>query len=92
MDSETKQELLTIALLMKKTRMREEVDRKKGMDKVLQEDKMEEENCFVNEEEQRLEMQDEANRLVRQQLSFGFSKFEDMVRHITMKKQDCIFV
>ena len=47
MDSETKQELLTIALLMKKTRMREEVDRKKGMDKVLQEDKMEEENCLV---------------------------------------------
>jgi hypothetical protein len=57
MDSETKQELLTIALLMKKARMRKEVDRKKGMDKVLQEDKMEEGNCFVNEEEQRLEMQ-----------------------------------
>lgn len=57
MDSETKQELLTIALLMKKARMQEEVDRKEEMDKVLQEDKMEEENCFVNEEEQRLEMQ-----------------------------------
>lgn len=57
MDSEIKQELLTVALLMKKARMREEVDRKNGMDKVLQEDKMEEENCFVNEEEQRLEMQ-----------------------------------
>lgn len=47
---------------------------------------------FGNEEEQRIEMQDEANRLVRQQLSFGFSKFEGMVHHITMKKQDCIFV
>ena len=33
MDSETKQELLTIALLMKKTRMQEEVDRKEEMDK-----------------------------------------------------------
>lgn len=35
MDSETKQELLTIALLMKKARMQEEVDRKEEMDKVL---------------------------------------------------------
>ena len=88
MDSETKQELLTIALLMKKARMQGEVDRKEEMDNVLQEDKMEEENCFVNEEEQRLEMQDEADRLVRQQLSFGFSKFEDMVRHVAMKQPD----
>ncbi len=92
MDSETKQEFLIIALLMKKGRMQEEVDRKEEMDKVLKEDMMEEENCFVNEEEQCLEMQDEADRLVRQQLSFGFSKFEDIVRHIRMKKQDCIFV
>lgn len=51
MDSEIKQELLTVALLMKKARMQEEVDRKEALDK------MEEENCFVNEEEQRLEMQ-----------------------------------
>lgn len=82
MDSETKQELLTIALLMKKARMQEEVDRKEALDK------MEEENCFVNEEELRLEMQDEADRLVRQQLSFGFSKFEDMVHHVAMKQPD----
>lgn len=82
MDSETKQELLTVALLMKKARMQEEVDGKEALDK------MEEENYFVNEEEQRLEMQDEADRLVRQQLSFGFSKFEDMVRHVAMKQPD----
>ena len=46
------------------------------------------ETCLSNDDEQSLEVQDEVDRLVRQQLSFGIDKFEDMVRHVATKQPD----
>ena len=88
MDSETKQELLTIALLMKKARELEEAMKRTKEQQAVSNIEATAETCLSSDDEQSLEMQDEADLLVRQLLSSGIDKFEDMVRHVATKQPD----
>ena len=84
-DTTTKQELLTILPPMMNAREQE-----KTMKEQQSVDNVETvaETCFLNDDEESLEMQDDADRLVHQLLSSGIDKYEDMIRHVALKQPD----
>ena len=85
MDGETKQDLRPIALLMKKAREQEEAKKEQQSEGDVE---AVAETCLQSDDEQSLEMQDEADRLVRQHLLSGIDKYEDMIRHVVRKQPD----